>query len=257
MNKKNILLFSLLFSSILGYAYDAVGHRIIADIAYTNLTCKARKATDKTLGKMGIIYESTWADEVRSDSKYKYSYQWHYQNLKDNLETADLKKLMDQPTSEGEHLFFAIETMKSRIKANHNDAEALKFLVHFMGDLHQPMHLGRAEDLGGNKVTMQWFGKNTNIHSIWDGQITESSKMSYTEFSNYLQNKFSKRKKEFKNLSPLQSLEVAYKIRNEIYSYDNTNTNNYHYIYRFNDDLELMLYQGGIQLAKVLNEIYK
>lgn len=255
--KKNIFTLSLLFITVFASAYDAVGHRIIADIAYQNLTKKAKKQCDKVLGVHGIIYQATWADEVRSDKKYDYSYKWHYQNLKDSMTSADLKTLLENPTSEGEHLFYAINLMKDRLKKDANDAEALKFLVHFVGDLHQPMHLGRADDLGGNKVTMNWFGKNTNIHAVWDGQITDSKNMSYSEFSAYLQDKFNPRKAEFQKFSVLQSVEASYAIRSAIYGYDKSNTNNYHYVYRFANDLDEMLYRGGIQLANILNDIYK
>lgn len=257
IQKKQLLIFSLILSSIFSYAYDAVGHRIIADIAYQNLTKKAKKQCDKVLGLHGIIYQATWADEIRSDKKFDYSYKWHYQNLKDNMTEAELQQLLNNPTAEGEHLFYAIKLMEDRLLKNTNDEEALKFLVHFVGDLHQPMHLGRAEDLGGNKVSMNWFGKNTNIHAVWDGQITDSKNMSYSEFSSYLQDKFNPRKKEFKNFNTLQSVKAAYAIRNAIYAYDNTDTNNHHYVYRFANDLDEMLYRGGMQLANILNAIYK
>ncbi|MGB4578069.1 MAG: S1/P1 nuclease [Paludibacter sp.] len=255
--RKNILTLSLLWITLFASAYDAVGHRIIADIAYQHLTNKARKQCDKVLGKHGIIYQATWADEVRSDKNYDYSYKWHYQNLKDSMTTEDLKQLLENPTAEGEHLFYAINLMTDRLKKNPSDAEALKFLVHFTGDLHQPMHLGRAEDLGGNKVEMNWFGKKTNVHAVWDAQITESKNMSYTEFSVYLQDKFKPRKAEFQKFTVLQSVEAAYLVRNAIYAYDKSDANNYHYVYRFAGDLDEMLYRGGIQLANLLNEIYK
>jgi hypothetical protein len=98
---KYFISFCLLPITLSVSAYDAVGHRIIADIAYQNLTEKARAQLDNILGKHGIIYEATWADEIRSDKKYDYSYQWHYQNLKDSLSTANIKKLLDQPKLEG------------------------------------------------------------------------------------------------------------------------------------------------------------
>ena len=98
------------------FAYDSVGHRIIADIAYNNLTGSARTQVDKVLGKRGIISAATWADEIRSDNNYAYSYPWHYQDLDDNMTSADLKKLLDNPTAEGEHLFFAIDSMEVRLK---------------------------------------------------------------------------------------------------------------------------------------------
>ena len=238
-------------------AYDAVGHRIIADIAYHNLTNKAREQVDKVLGKQGIVYESTWADEVRSDNKYAYSYQWHFQDLEDNMTTATIKELLANPKAEGEHLFFAIDTLTARLKKDKNDAEALKFLVHFVGDLHQPMHLGRKGDKGGNKVDFNWFGKKTNLHSVWDGSLIESQRMSFSEFSKYLQDKFEPRKAEFKKYNVLQSVEAVYAVRNLIYAYDTSDTSNYHYVYTFADKRDEMLYRGGIQLANIMNTIYK
>lgn len=254
---KRIFTLILLCVTVSGFAYDNVGHRIISDIAYQNLSKKARKQTDNVLGVKGIVYESSWADEIRSDNNYKYSYQWHYQNLKDNMTSDDLKRLIDNPNSEGEHLLYAINLMIERLGKDKNDAEALKFLVHFIGDMHQPMHLGRADDLGGNKVSMQWFGRNTNVHAVWDGQITDSKNMSSSEYATYLQNKFDSRKPEFLKYSELQSLSATYEIRNAIYAYDNSKGNNYQYIYRFSSDLDLLLYRAGLYLAVVLNGIYK
>ncbi|MDD2798574.1 MAG: S1/P1 nuclease [Bacteroidales bacterium] len=254
---KSLFLIGLLLLSFSLSAYDGVGHRIVASIAYQNLTEKTRTQVDAVLGKRGIIYEATWADEIRSDKKYDYSYPWHYQNLRDSMTTNDLKTLLDNPKSDGEHLFYAIDLMKSRLKKDKTDAEALKFLVHFVADLHQPMHLGRKDDLGGNKVETKWFGKTINLHSLWDGYMIENQKLSYSEFSQYLQDKFEPKKAEFKKFSVIQSVEAGYEVRTQIYGYDNSDTNNYHYVYRFADSLDEMLYRGGIQLANILNAIYK
>jgi len=254
---KHLLTFCLLGLTLSLSAYDAMGHRIVADIAYDNLTDKARLQVDKVLGKRGIVYDATWADEVRSDNKYAYSYQWHYQDLDDNMTTDGILKLMKNPKAEGEHLFFAIDTLTTRLKRDKNDAEALKFLVHFIGDLHQPMHMGRKDDKGGNKVDFNWFGRKTNLHSVWDGALIESEKMSYSEFSRYLQDKFEPRKAEIKKCNILQSVEAGYAVQKLIYSYDMSDTSNYHYVYFFADKRDEMLYRGGIQLANILNAIYK
>ena len=254
---KHFLTFCFLGLTLSLSAYDAVGHRIVADIAYDNLTDKARSQVDKVLGKRGIVYEATWADEVRSDNKYAYSYQWHYQDLDDNMSTADLQKLLKNPKAEGEHLFFALDTLTTRLKRDKTDAEALKFLVHCVGDLHQPLHLGRKDDKGGNKVDMNWFGRKTNLHAVWDGSLIESEKMSYSEFSRYLQDKFEPRKAEIKKCNISQSVEAVYAVRNLIYKYDTSDTSNYHYVYFFADKRDEMLYRGGIQLANILNAIYK
>lgn len=255
--KKGFLLMLISVISFSAMAYDAVGHRIIADIAYANLTAKAKKHCDKVLGKHGIIYASVWADEVRSDKQYDYSYKWHYQNLKDSLTMEQIDLLFKNPTAEGEHLFFAIEQMTQRLKKDKNDAEALKFLVHFMADLHQPMHLGRAEDLGANKIKVEWFGVSTNLHAVWDGRITEGNKMSYAECSRFLQDSFDKVKAQKRGESLLQSVYKVYQLRTEIYKYGVEDKNNYKYLYKFSLRNNEMLYSGGIQLAQRLNELFK
>lgn len=256
INKHFLALCFLAFTLSLS-AYDAVGHRIVADIAYHNLTDKARNQLDQVLGKNGIVYAATWPDDIRSDNKYAYSYQWHYQDLDDNMASTDLEKLLNNPKAEGEHLFYALDSLTKRLKNNKSDAEALKFIVHIVGDLHQPLHLGRKDDKGGNAVEFNWFGRKTNLHAVWDGSLIESQKMSYTEFRQYLQDKYEARKAEIKKQTVLQSIEAVYAVRNMIYSYDMSDKSNYHYVYFFAEKRDEMLYRGGIQLANILNAIYK
>src|SRR5690606_4909993 len=62
----------------------------------------------------------------------------------------------------------------------------LYFLIHIIGDAHQPLHVGREEDLGGNKVTLEWFGSKTNLHTIWDSKLIDFEKYSYKEYADVL-----------------------------------------------------------------------
>ena len=81
--------------------------------------------------------------------------------------------------------------------------------------------------------------------------------MSYTEYSQFLQDKYDPKKDTYKKSSLLQSIETGYMLRTEIYNYDPKNTNNYHYLYYFAEKQDEILYRGGIQLANVLNSIFK
>ncbi len=255
--KQKFLFLAILFSiSFQSFAFDAIGHRIISDIAYQNLKCSTRKKVDKLLVKNGITYASVWADDVRSDSDYAYSYDWHFQNLKDGMTKAELQYLLENPTSEGEHLFFALDSLSKRLKNNKKDVEALKFIVHFAADLFQPMHLGRLSDRGGNDVMIKWFGRDIRLHQLWDTQMLEGQKFSYSEYSQYLQDKFSKQKKELKNQSKLDAIWETYLLRNKIYAYNYSNLSGYHYMYEFNEDMDRQLFRAGIQLAKLLNEVF-
>lgn len=235
------------------FSYDQIGHRAVASIAQDNLKPAVKKTIDKVLGPNGIIYGSTWADEIRSDEKYKATYPLHYQNLSDNLSDAQIIDLWEHPTQDGEHLFYAIQNLRDKLKKDPMDAESLKLLIHFMGDLHQPLHLGRLEDLGGNKVKTNWFGDEINIHHLWDSELIDSKGMSYSELAHYLKDKFSGTtiKTGLKS-----SILISYALRTEIYAYDYTQRNNYKYIYLFNEKLDERLYRGGLELGEILNEIY-
>lgn len=237
-------------------AWDVTGHRVIADIAYKNLTCKARHSVDKILGKKGIIFDSSWADGVRNEKGYEYSYPWHYQNLRDSMTTLDLQNLLKNPQAEGDHLFYAIELMIGKLKTNRNDAEALKFLVHFVGDLHQPMHLGRATDRGGNSMMLTWFGSQVNLHALWDSYLIDRQKLSYTEMSEMLLKKYNSERNKFKNESIENSVMAAYELRSQLYATDMKTTSNYLYAHIFTPQHNEMLYRAGMQLARILNEIY-
>ena len=142
------------------------------------------------------------------------------------------------------------------MKANKNDVEALKFIIHFSADLFQPMHLGRMTDRGGNDVMIKWFGRDIRLHQLWDTQMLEGQKFSYSEYSRYIQDKFEKQKKEFKKQSKSDAIWETYLLRNKIYAYDYTDLRAYNYMYDFNNDLDLQLYRAGIQLANLLNQLY-
>ncbi len=251
--KRFLALLLLSFTLFSAFSYDPLGHRIIASIAQEKLKPDVKKQIEKVLGTNGIIYGSTWADEIRADNKYKETYPWHYQNLADNLTDEQVLDLWENPSREGEHLFLAIQNLSKKLKSSPQDAESLKLLIHFVGDLHQPLHLGRLDDLGGNKVKYNWFGKETNIHHLWDTELIEAKKMSYSEICQYLKDKF-KDQKIKTNLKA--SILKSYQVRNEIYAYDYTQRNNYKYTYLFDEIVDERLYRGGLELAQILNEIY-
>ena len=237
-------------------AYGPAGHRAIATIARNELSAGARKKIDKILGANGMIYFSTWADEVRSDPSYSYSYPWHYQNLNSSMSPENIVSLWNNPEAEGEHLFFAIQQMQQRLKKNKKDAEALKFLIHFTGDLYQPMHLGRQADQGGNKVGYTWFGEKSNIHRLWDSQLIDHYSMSYSELAGYLSDRFGPQKRKLKKSALSDDLHHSYQLSVRIYNYDNRDTTNYLYYYRFSYDQELQLFKAGLRLAQFLESIY-
>lgn len=260
--KHKLTLFTLIF--LLGFpiqhllAWGQEGHRIIAQVAYDNMNRRARKQVDKILGKRGMIYWANWPDELKSDTIYKNSSDWHYQDLNGGMsDSAVVATLTDYPT-EGGNMFRAMDSLVNVLRHNKNDHDALVFVVHFMGDRFCPMHTGHIDDLGGNRVKVKWFGKNANLHSVWDSKLIESRGYTYTEYAQYLQDKLSYQKKAIQQMSDADILLHNYHLTDAIYTYQSTwNGNAYHYVYHFANDMEWQLYASGIRLAQLLNELYK
>ena len=130
-------------------------------------------------------------------------------------------------------------------------------LVHFIGDLHQPLHIGLAEDKGGNDFQVRWFNGGTNLHRVWDSDMIDSYQMSYTELAS---NTNVLTKVEVAAIKSGKPLDWAYDSRllaEDIY--DNTEVGEklgYNYMYKYIDTLRFQLQKGGIRLAGLLNEIF-
>ena len=250
--------------SVPAFSWGQEGHRVIAKIAYDNLTPKARKSVDKILGKRGMIYWSNWADEIKSDNIYPQSIKdgWHYQNLASGLsDSAIVAMVMDCPKVNG-RLFSVHDSLVYNMAAERvydsNRDHTLRFIVHLSGDLYCPMHMGRKEDQGGNLIPMEWFGKPTNLHEVWDDKLIESQGYSYSEYAQIIEDTYAPLKREIEQRSEAQLLLDNYHFTESIYAYQQVwDGNTYHYIYTWHELMEKQLYVAGIRLAKLLNEMFQ
>ena len=166
------------------FAWGATGHRSIGLIAEQHLNPTTLKKSQEILDGHSLAYVSTWADEIRSDpKKYGDTFNWHFTTWPDedeqhgaNEETNSTGFLLSQVNSQ-------IAVLKN-IKSTHTEkAVALKFLVHLMGDLHQPLHVGGSNDQGGNACKVTWHSKATNLHTVWDSSMLDETKLSFTELA--------------------------------------------------------------------------
>jgi hypothetical protein len=133
----------------------------------------------------------------------------------------------------------------------------LKMLIHFVGDLHQPMHLGRAEDRGGNDIQLQWFGRGSNLHRLWDTNMIESYGMSYTELARTLPRWSRKKKKDVQEGALLDWVREVRQVTNRVYASVEVGEKLSHpYSYQWWDTVEVQLLTGGLRLARLLNDIY-
>ena len=239
-------------------AWGQKGHRIIARIAYDNLTGRARRSVDNILGKEGIIFYANWPDEIKSDTIYPDSYDWHFQDLDAGLsDSALIATLTDYPAVGG-NLWRATDSLTALLLREPRNNHALRFIVHLVGDRFCPMHTAHIEDLGGNRVPFRWFTTQTNLHAVWDTHLIESQGYSYTEYAAYLQLRYASHKADILRRSRADELRYNYALTEAIYAYQTPwDGNTYHYIYRVREPMEWQLYCAGITLAGLLNTIYR
>lgn len=156
------------------FAFSFQNHRVICQMAYEQLTPKAQQGVDQAVSKTtfkNFAEACPWPDQIRQQANYKHTKSWHYINV-----PRSANKVSKSHCSAQGCLFTGIEQAQQRLKKNTNDWQALLFLSHFIGDLHQPLHVSYADDRGGNKVHLQYRKKATNLHSEWDGGLLKRKK---------------------------------------------------------------------------------
>jgi len=259
MKYKLVILF--LFISISTYAtgntviWGQTGHRVVGEIAYSHLTNKAKRNIEKLLNGEGLAIISTYADEIKSDKKYREFGTWHYVNFKDGESYETSEKNPKGDLLQG--IKKCQEVISNPDASKEEKIFYVKLLVHLLGDLHQPLHIGRSEDRGGNNIKVQWFRGNTNLHSVWDTKMIESYNMTYTELSSNL-NKFSKnQRKAIQEGTVLDWVNETRFLTMKVYESAKVDENlSYRYMYENFATVKTQLQKGGLRLAKVLNELF-
>jgi hypothetical protein len=185
MKRLFVALLFLFASATPALAYWEYGHQTVAQIAQSNMSPAARSAMAKLLKAAPMIGTpkcplrsiedaSIWADCIKGDNRrWGYTNSWHYQNV-DVCKPFDLKA----PCAGGNCVSAQIDRnfalLKDKSLPAHVRLEAMAFLIHFVGDLHQPLHAGDRSDKGGNDVKARYgIMPPSNLHAIWDGRIAE------------------------------------------------------------------------------------
>lgn len=231
------------------------GHRATGKIAEEHLTRKAKKCIDKLLNGQSLAFVSTFADEIKSDRAYSEFYPWHYVNmdLDQTYEEAEKNPKGDLVTG----IAKCISVLKDDNSSDKDKKFYLKLLVHFIGDLHQPLHIGRKEDKGGNSIQVQWFGRGTNLHRVWDENMIDDWEMSYIELANNADDLSKKQIEAIEKGTVIDWVNEVHKITADVYKSAKKGENlRYRYSYDHFGTVRSQLQKGGIRLAKVLNDIF-
>lgn len=235
--------------------WGATGHRTIGEIAEKHLSKKAKKEIDKLLDGQGLAIISTFGDDIKSDRAYDKYYTWHFVNFPFDTKYEDSKKDDRGDIIMGiEH---CIDVLKDPNTSQEDKTFFLKFLVHLIGDLHQPLHVGRSEDRGGNDIKVEWHRKNTNLHRVWDSDMIEFYNMSYTELASNRKRLSDSQIEAIKQGSVLDWTYESQALAKKVYvSAKSDEKLSYRYSYDHFETVLSQLQKSGIRLAKILNEIY-
>ena len=152
---------------------------------------------------------------------------------------------------------YSLTVLKDPNASREDQAFYLKLLLHFIGDLHQPLHVGRKEDKGGNDIQLQWFNQGSNLHRVWDTNLIESYGMSYTELAGNLPRWSKSQVRERQQGSLLEWVDENQDLANRVYASVETGEKlSYNYRYQWWDVVEQQLLLAGLRLAAMLNEVY-
>ena len=150
-----------------------------------------------------------------------------------------------------------ISALKNGSLNKNQELEYIKMLVHLVGDLHQPLHVGTGEDRGGNDVAVTYFNQKTNLHAVWDSRVIDGKNLSYTELAEHLNKRATKQMvRTYQNNGLEIWLREAVQLRPIIYDLPEDKRLFYEYGYKTNPVMEERLLAAGIRLAGILNEIY-
>ena len=258
---KGLLAFAIaLYLPLNAGAWGMLGHRIVGQIAESHLSGKAKKGVKDVLGNESLAMASNWGDFIKSDPSYDYLYNWHFVNLPAGLDKQGISDYLDQEKSP--NVYNKIPEMAAILKNRQSTADekrlAMRLLVHLVGDLNQPMHTARKEDLGGNKVFVTWFGDKSNLHRIWDESLIEYQQLSYTEYAAAINYPSADQLNAWRNNSLKDFVYGSYLACNRIYANVKPEERlSYKYNFEFVGLLNEQLLKGGVCLANILNDIYK
>ena len=258
MKIKNILLISgITLCGLSAFGWGQKGHDVTVFIAENNLTPKALEEITDLLDGKSMVYWANWLDNASHTPEYAYSKTWHYKNIDDGIEYEEAPLHPDGDVIRA--IYSQVDILQDST-ANREDKQlAMKILVHLMGDLHQPMHMGHATDLGGNRWIVNYFGRDSNLHSIWDSSVPESAhKWTYTEWDSQINRATPQQKAEIlADGNPEKWGKETFEIAKSVYALTPEGTKiSYDYVADWTPTIENQFLKGGLRLADILNDIF-
>jgi hypothetical protein len=251
---KNCVGVLLMALSLQGFAWGETGHRVIGLIAEKHLTPKAKQNIQKLLGRETLAQVSTYMDFIRSEPANKHMDPWHFMTVSDGV-----KYEASMAPPEGD-IYVTIQRLilelKSKKFSDGDELFALKCLVHLIGDIHQPLHVGKPGDRGGNAIDVEFYWQKENLHRVWDSGIIDKQLYSFTEYVEWINHTTPEKVAKWQKSTIDDWVAESMSYREVIYNLPENKKINYRYVYDTIEIVNLRLLQAGVRLAGVLNQIY-
>lgn len=279
--------------------WGANGHRIVAQIGNRHLSEDAASRVVDILGpgELRLAKAATWPDEIRSDPRWVDTAPWHFLTVEDTASYQD--QVRPAPNiSSVRNVAEAIQFFRDLLGGDREkrsqfegfmatrgvepylgsvEASALSLLVHFVGDIHQPLHVGRGEDRGGNGIAVNWFESPTNLHTVWDEGLIGKQELSFTELARVLDSPTDVQVVQWQSDALGTWIQESIDLRGQVYAItaddvprDAPNPRSlparfqnplpylgYQYAFLNTGSLNQRLLQGGVRLAGLLDGILR
>ncbi|MGS2721992.1 S1/P1 nuclease [Paraglaciecola aestuariivivens] len=243
--------------SFQAFSWGQTGHRVTGAIAEQYLSPAALKAISQLLPYEDLAEASTFADEMRSSPGefwQKTTVPWHWVTVPEGKTYAQVGAPEEGDAYSG--LAYFTKQLTDPASSREQKQVALKFIVHIIGDLHQPMHAGNGKDRGGNQVKVSWFWEDSNLHRVWDTGMIDGENLSYTEFTAKLSRKITpEQAKAWMETDPNVWIAESIKIRDQVYP--KSEKLNYEYLFNHLPIVKQRLQMAGVRVAAYLNTLFK
>lgn len=238
------------------WGWGQTGHRVAGEIAAKYLSPEAEAAVADILGSERLARASTWPDFMRADPDPFWqdtARPWHYVTVPAGQSYSDV----GAPPQGDAYTALAQfgQTLRNPQASREQRQLALRFAIHIIADLHQPLHVGNGTDRGGNQFTVNFFGQDSNLHRVWDSQLIERMELSYTELAAWLLDDIDHDTfRAWNEPDPLVWIAESAALRDRIYPEDRNLS--WGYSYAWNSTVEQRLAQAGVRTAAWLNRIF-
>lgn len=282
-----VLLLATIFAPLM-LAWGPTGHRVVAEIAQRHLKPAAREHIAQLLGSYSLAEVANWADELRSEPRFDKYKKLHFATVPDGFKSyrdakpdscGDIVAAIDALSAflrtGSRNDLFTVKALTDKSDGKTSGAcnpqetdpisaeAALRLLVHFMGDLHQPLHVG-GTDLGGNRVQVNWMNRwQTNLHSAWDDEMVDFERLDYLEYARFLDHVSDADVAHWQMGDTIAWADEAVAMRAALYIFPDdkapltgSHLVSYGYTSAQRGRMREQILKGGLRLAGLLNRIF-